>query len=80
MPKSLDPNSHLYDKDLPSHVLLISDWMHEPADNHLPGHLKYNVGQEPDSYLVNGKGYYMVNVYSNKLYMYMYIYFFILFI
>uniref|UniRef100_A0A8D8VVX2 Laccase-5 n=1 Tax=Cacopsylla melanoneura TaxID=428564 RepID=A0A8D8VVX2_9HEMI len=53
---SLDPNSHLYDYDLTTHVMLLSDWMHEDAMERFPGRLAANTGQDPDTLLINGKG------------------------
>lgn len=57
---SQDPNSHLYDFDLTTHVILISDWMHEDAMERYPGRLAVNPGQDPDTVLINGKGQFMV--------------------
>ncbi|GJQ82110.1 Lac2 [Trypoxylus dichotomus] len=53
---SRDPNSNLYDFDLTTHVMLISDWMHEDAAERFPGRLAVNTGQDPESLLINGKG------------------------
>ncbi|KDR15437.1 Laccase [Zootermopsis nevadensis] len=55
-PTSLDPNSHLYDFDLASHVIFISDWMQSPAGNHFPGLRTHDTFQKPDSILLNGRG------------------------
>ncbi|KAJ1520200.1 hypothetical protein ONE63_004411 [Megalurothrips usitatus] len=55
-PPSQDPNSHLYDFDLTTHVILLSDWMHEDALERFPGRLAANTGQTPDTLLINGKG------------------------
>lgn len=59
-PKSLEPNAELYDRDLPSHVLLISDWMRTTSDERLPGYTtsqnQDRIGQEALTYLINGKG------------------------
>ncbi|XP_018575474.1 laccase [Anoplophora glabripennis] len=55
-PPSKDPNSHLYDYDLTTHVMLLSDWMHEDAAERFPGRLAVNTGQDPESLLINGKG------------------------
>lgn len=41
---SKDPNSHLYDYDLTTHVMLISDWLHEDAAERFPGRLAVNTG------------------------------------
>lgn len=53
---SKDPNSHLYDYDLTTHVMLLSDWLHEDAMERFPGRLAVNQGQDPDTLLINGKG------------------------
>ncbi|XP_034231281.1 laccase-5 [Thrips palmi] len=55
-PPSQDPNSHLYDFDLTTHVIMLSDWMHEDALERFPGRLAANTGQTPDTLLINGKG------------------------
>ncbi|XP_038215385.1 laccase-2 isoform X1 [Zerene cesonia] len=55
-PPSKDPNSHLYDYDLTTHVMLISDWLHEDAAERYPGRLAVNTGQDPENVLINGKG------------------------
>ncbi|KMQ94895.1 laccase 2 [Lasius niger] len=55
-PPNKDPNSNLYDYDLTTHVMLISDWFHESAVERFPGRLAVNTGQAPESVLINGKG------------------------
>lgn len=60
-PVEQDPQGNKYDYDLPSHVIIIQDWLHEVADALYPGLRSRRVGQEPDTYLINGKGVYMVN-------------------
>lgn len=55
-----EPNSKLYDVDSPVHVIVLSDWMHEMAEEHLPGHRFSNTGQRPESILINGRGRYVV--------------------
>ncbi|RZF37807.1 hypothetical protein LSTR_LSTR007169 [Laodelphax striatellus] len=55
-PPSADPNSHLYDYDLTTHVMLLSDWLHEDAMERFPGRLAANTGQDPETLLINGKG------------------------
>lgn len=55
-PPSRDPNSHLYDFDLTTHVILLADWLHEDAAERYPGRLAVNTGQDPESVLINGKG------------------------
>ncbi|XP_014240578.1 laccase-5-like [Cimex lectularius] len=46
--------SHLYDFDLPSHTVMVSDWMHLDSGQFLPGIT--NERSLPKSYLVNGRG------------------------
>jgi hypothetical protein len=65
-PPSHDPNSHLYDFDLTTHVILLSDWMHEDALERYPGRLAVNPGQDPDTVLINGKGQFMVIPYHQS--------------
>ncbi|XP_039747362.1 laccase-5 [Pararge aegeria] len=55
-PPSKDPNSHLYDYDLTTHVIVMSDWLHEDATERFPGRLAVNTGQDPENVLINGKG------------------------
>lgn len=59
---SKDPNSHLYDYDLTTHVILLSDWLHEDAMERFPGRLAVNQGQDPDTLLINGKGQFRVQL------------------
>ncbi|PSN51485.1 hypothetical protein C0J52_00762 [Blattella germanica] len=56
LPKHLDPHGDLYDHDLASHVIFISDWMHRAAGEHFPGLQTHDMFQEPDSILLNGRG------------------------
>lgn len=55
-PAREDPNSCLYKYDLASHVILISDWMHEQSTDRFPGRIKGVIDQLPDSLLINGRG------------------------
>jgi FtsP/CotA-like multicopper oxidase with cupredoxin domain len=55
-PPSRDPNSHLYDFDLTTHVMFLADWFHEDSLERFPGRLAVNTGQDPESILINGKG------------------------
>lgn len=67
-PPNKDPNSNLYDYDLTTHVILISDWMHEDAAERYPGRLAVNTGQDPETVLINGKGQFRVsNITSSHL-------------
>ncbi|CAL1684661.1 unnamed protein product [Lasius platythorax] len=53
-----DVNSYLYNFDLSRHSIVISDWMHELALSRSPGRLHDTKFQNPDSFLINGKGRY----------------------
>ncbi|KAE8747743.1 hypothetical protein FOCC_FOCC005566 [Frankliniella occidentalis] len=55
-PAGSDPHTHLYEHDLRSHTLVLTDWFHTPADQRFPGLLRRESGQIPDSYLINGRG------------------------
>lgn len=55
-PPSLNPQKALYDKDLPEHVIVISDLFHELSLDRFPGRYRSNRGQIPDNILINGRG------------------------
>ncbi|XP_046744637.1 laccase-2-like [Diprion similis] len=55
-PPSADPYTSLYEMDLLTHVILLSDWMHEMSSERFPGRVKNNPGQVPENVLINGKG------------------------
>jgi FtsP/CotA-like multicopper oxidase with cupredoxin domain len=57
-PASEDPNSALYDEDLPDHMIIVSDWMHDNADMFMPGNPTRGIGISPNNILINGKGVY----------------------
>ena len=63
-----DPNSNLYDYDLINHVILLSDWMHEDAQERFPGRLAVNPGQDPESVLINGRGQFQVSNFTINFY------------
>lgn len=71
-PPSKDPNSNLYDYDLTTHVVLISDWFHENAAERFPGRLAVNTGQAPESVLINGKGQFRVCEFEFYIYSYIF--------
>ena len=50
-----DSQSKLYDKDLPEHVIFISDWTNRPGEQYLPGFNNPDIGTLPDSFLINGR-------------------------
>ena len=52
---STDPNWSEYDEDLPTHIILVNDWLHHLSTELFPGH--YTIpGQVPENLLINGKG------------------------
>ncbi|XP_026689326.1 laccase-2-like [Diaphorina citri] len=58
-PRTSDPNSRYYEYDNPSHVVLVTDWYHNTtSDERWPGLRLHDVGQLPDTFLINGKGSY----------------------
>ncbi|EFN87980.1 Laccase-4 [Harpegnathos saltator] len=57
-PPEDDLHGRLYDYDLSTHVLSINDWMHQPAIQYFPGRRLSDVGQLPNTILINGKGRY----------------------
>uniref|UniRef100_A0A8D8ZWC7 Laccase-5 n=1 Tax=Cacopsylla melanoneura TaxID=428564 RepID=A0A8D8ZWC7_9HEMI len=58
-PKSVDKTTHLWDYDLPSHAVIVTDWHHDMTDQKYPGFLHTNTGNFPESYLINGKNNYV---------------------
>uniref|UniRef100_A0A8D9B1A8 Laccase-3 n=1 Tax=Cacopsylla melanoneura TaxID=428564 RepID=A0A8D9B1A8_9HEMI len=54
-PKSADPNKAEYDFDLPSHVIIITDWLHGMTDAKFPGNTYANFGTRTESFLINGR-------------------------
>lgn len=55
-PESLEPLGNLYDHDLPSHVLLLTDWMHMMSSEKWPGLIHRSAGMHAETYLINGRG------------------------
>ena len=60
-PAQSDPNSHLYDYDLPQHVIMVTDWFHDTATYkfmdflfNISGALRREL--QPDRIILNGKG------------------------
>ncbi|XP_034950594.1 laccase-1-like isoform X2 [Chelonus insularis] len=58
-PHQDEPNHDLYDSDDFDNIIFISDWMHESVASHFPGTTTRNVGQDPDNFLINGRGQWM---------------------
>lgn len=54
--RSNDPQSPLYDHDLPEHVILVSDWLGELALGKFLAHAHDGKDDIPSSIIVNGKG------------------------
>ncbi|XP_066595329.1 uncharacterized protein [Prorops nasuta] len=50
--------SKYYDFDLSEHVILASDWMHDSSTQRFPGQIHKHPGQDPDNFLINGRGRY----------------------
>ncbi len=53
-PKSREIHSGLYDLDLPEHVIIITDWMHESGAVKFAAHYHSIGTNKPDTILVNG--------------------------
>lgn len=60
-PDSENPVRDQYNFDLPSHVMVVEDWMHPASNEGLPGLYRRILGQGPDSYLINGRGVHIVS-------------------
>ncbi|XP_012277841.1 laccase isoform X2 [Orussus abietinus] len=60
-PVSEDPHGSLFDFDLPTHVIVLSDYMHYLSMEKLPGLFRNPQfrGQSPDDILINGRGRFM---------------------
>lgn len=64
-PDSKEPLLRLYDFDLPSHSIVVQEWKHVNNMDLTPGLVQRNiVAVDPDSYLINGRGIYMVIIYK----------------
>jgi len=51
-------NVHIdkYDHDLPEHVIVLNDWLHETSINKFAGHHHSDGDNKPNALLINGKG------------------------
>ncbi|CAH2012638.1 unnamed protein product [Acanthoscelides obtectus] len=56
LPRSQDGAAHLFDYDLPEHVVFVNDWMHTHIESKFPGLRTRSTAQQPTSILINGKG------------------------
>ena len=54
-PPSRDPHSALYDRDLPQHVLSLTDWLVEMTANRFAAHHHDDGDNKPASMLINGQ-------------------------
>ncbi|CAL4147895.1 unnamed protein product [Meganyctiphanes norvegica] len=54
--KTLEDNSHMYDHDLPEHLIMVQDWLHTPTESKYFLHHHGAGDRFPESMLVNGKG------------------------
>ncbi|XP_078042066.1 uncharacterized protein LOC144472650 [Augochlora pura] len=61
LPAEQDPSKDLYDYDLSSHVLFLSDWMNENSVERFPGRQSGVIGQQADALLINGRGQFLTN-------------------
>lgn len=52
--ESENPNAWTYDYDLPEYTIIMTDWMHQSADDHMPGYVKRSLLSQ--SVLINGHG------------------------
>jgi FtsP/CotA-like multicopper oxidase with cupredoxin domain len=52
--KDENPNAWTYDYDLPDYTIIMNDWMHQSADDHMPGYEKRSLLSQ--SVLINGHG------------------------
>lgn len=51
-----DPQSRLYDHDLPEHVILVSDWLGELGVSKFVAHHHDDGDNKPTSMIINGRG------------------------
>jgi len=52
-----DPSRRHYDEDVPEHVVLLHDWLHQYMAERVPGPRRLpRRGQLPDALLINGRG------------------------
>lgn len=56
-PSPEEPHRDMYDKDIPSHTVIVQDWQHEPSDQIMPAFSQTVFDQGPASYLINGRGF-----------------------
>lgn len=65
-PPSRDPHFYLYDEDLPTHVIMLHDWLHYLSTEIAPG-VYLNTTQPPNNFLINGRGRYQVSIIMIKI-------------
>ena len=64
-PPGEDPNEHLYDEDLPAHVMTVLDWFHMNSDDHFPGIVDPDPQLYATYFLIKGRGRYTVACFLN---------------
>ncbi|KAK0076164.1 hypothetical protein PV326_011020 [Microctonus aethiopoides] len=55
-PPEFYPNRDLFNHDNFDNFIFIQDWLHNNALDHFPGTSINSIGQNPDNFLVNGRG------------------------
>lgn len=55
-PNNSNPYAHLYNYDLPEHVITMNEWTNETAIAKFAGHHHNDGDNKPSSILINGKG------------------------
>lgn len=55
--------SNLYDFDLANHIIIANDWFKEESTARFPGRRAGAVRQIADSFLINGKGRFIVRIF-----------------
>lgn len=75
-PDDHNPNKHLYDFDLPEHLIAAEDWMHHLAEEDFPGVVSRSVLTQ--SLLINGHGRYFnvrsTSEFSDHVYIFLFPY------
>lgn len=65
-PPEFYPNRDLFDHDNFDNFMFIQDWLHNNALDHFPGTSINSIGQNPDNFLINGRGQWLVLLYLLK--------------
>lgn len=56
VPAEDDPHRSLYDYDLPSHVIMLQDWVHTSSQSMFLYHHHSDGDNKPETILINGRG------------------------